>query len=262
MNGFPYASLPFEGPQKRFSRQFRREVAKRLGMFVSPIVQTPVALGEIGILRGRGHFERAGLSLADLGIQIGKGLEVEGSPSFLWCSSEMTFKTKKHEIAGTSLPADKPGLILKFQTRGDYLFVARNAVIERIRPTVGLQNALLEDREQGVLRRNDQIVTAVLKAERFVLLMAESDTAEIQVCLPDESPLSIVDADLDTHITHRKGSIADFSNELDEGNVLFMSLGRVRDLQVDDSPVERTEPPHIIETLSPWLEDEELFDQT
>jgi hypothetical protein len=254
------------------SKQFRRRVASDLEMWTNTPFARLIPLGDVGALRLGGRFDTdADTTLGEKGIDIGDPL-VGQFFSIAWQSIddnsfEMAVKAEGESLPASSLPAAKAGLQIKFGKKGNYVFQAAEAWIERIPDTAEIHRKLAEARRDKRIRFNDRIVMGVLKAKRARLLMSESSEAEIEL-EASANFSSLVDAGLQLGVKRQKGSVANITVDGNKPTVFFMTLARVRrggaisglaPLHAHAPAIDEDAAPILVEVVSPLLEDPELL---
>jgi hypothetical protein len=176
-------------------KEYLKEIWSGLGYHAAWLPNSPIALGDVGVLSG-GRFEQV-TSLKALGIPA--GVEPPGRIMDLSYAS----KEASHGSLRASVDADgaaRGGYEIKFGRAGAVLFVAKRCRTARIADLDALGRTLIERSKLNQWKREYHVVTEVVSTGPVTILVANDANCSVELAanahLLDVSALADVEISL------------------------------------------------------------------
>ncbi|MFJ5645637.1 hypothetical protein [Streptomyces sp. NPDC093223] len=210
--------------------QYTKEIYDGLGYFAVWMPNSPVALGDVGFVRGR-RFHRM-TSLADLGIAfetVGPGAAVVHS----YASESGVEVSVNGDVATPDVLGIAPQLTVTvtFHRAHTTYLRAVDCTEEAIRDHLALQRGLTELRESGVWLGEYVVVTKLVRTGPAVIMVSSqaATRVEFQASAGDLAPLSLPVGSAGAGVGTSVGSsLAAEAVALDGGLTPFLELSALR----------------------------------
>lgn len=192
----------------RTSRAYTKELKRQFDYFATWLPSTPLALGDIGILKQNAFTKIANLS--DYGIAF--EIEKDPTPSNLEYSSKgavsITLKASGSAAPeGSSLAKADAGVSIEFSKENAIYFKANHTTSPAIQNQIELGNQIIELYKKGEWNKEWLVITELVNAESGTILIANSSEGKIELKANAEvevSNLDLADASLQLGLTYSK----------------------------------------------------------
>ncbi|HYE63197.1 MAG TPA: hypothetical protein VD997_14475 [Phycisphaerales bacterium] len=184
---------------------YARELHDAFGYFATWLPTAPVALGEVGRLRGK-QFERLG-KLDDYGVKF--AVAKANVHAELQHASEGKVELKLESGAAAPVGPGTDGILtVGFKAKHAVFFRAEQCVGTSIDDLSQVGNSIVQLAEAGKWDREYLVVTEILSAERAIILMASESGASFAASVKGSMPIDAVDlvnAAVGAHIQRSSG---------------------------------------------------------
>ncbi|WP_025742587.1 hypothetical protein [Aquimarina pacifica] len=187
---------------------YTQELYRQFGYLATWNPGTPMALGDIGIMRQK-QFTKIG-NVSDLGISF--EIEEDITPIDLEFSSEgaVSVSTKlsgSPTLAGSSLSDIDAGIHVKFSKENAILFKANETRTPAIKNQIKLGEEIIELFKAGKWDKNWVVITELVTADSASILISSSKEASIDIKVSGEigtNQLDIAEAELGLEVKFSK----------------------------------------------------------
>lgn len=204
---------------------YTKEMYTRTGYFAAWLPSMPVALGDVGVLKGN-RFSKV-TTLAQLGVPFRVGAASK--------PADVDYSTAEYVSVSPGVSVDVAGasghvgLDISFGRAGATLFQARGCVLESVENLPELERALLDLRRNRTWRSGYVVVTTVLRTGPTAIVVSDERGASMRVrvdagALSAPMPVAAGLGHLD--VTSRKGVTVEVLSR--EGATPLFRLSRLR----------------------------------
>ncbi|BDS11277.1 hypothetical protein [Aureispira anguillae] len=192
----------------KVNKKYTGELSRKFGYLATWLPETPLALGDIGILK-KNQFTRIS-NLADLGIDF----EVikDNSKSDIEHSSEgaVSISTK---ASGSMAPANSvlgeldAGMLVEFSKTDAVLFKANGTLSPSIKDQIGLGKKVLKLYQEGKWDKDWAVITELVTAESATILISGSNKGKVELKAKgnaEAATIDIANAELNFEISFSK----------------------------------------------------------
>lgn len=211
-------------------RIYTRELYKQFRYLATWLPGTPLALGDIGVLRQK-EFTKIG-NLSDHGITF--DIESDPTPADLdyTSKSSVSIATKLSGSAtpeGSSLSEIDAGISVNFSKENSILFQAKNTKTPTIKDQIHLGEEILRLYKNGKWNKDWVVITELVTSESASILISGSKESKIDLKVKGEignRQIDIADADLDFELSFSK----DMSTKIvaQEGLTPLFKVSKIR----------------------------------
>ena len=166
----------------RTSKKYTKELKRQFNYLATWLPGTPLALGDIGILR-RNRFTKIS-NLEDLGIQF--EVEKDESKTDIEHSSigAVSITTKASGTAaleGSMLGKVDAGAVIEFSKEKAIYFKANGITSPSIKDQIGMANEILKLYKQGKWEKNWVVITELVHADSATILISSSSKGKAEL---------------------------------------------------------------------------------
>ena len=193
----------------RTSKKYTRELKKQFGYLATWLPSTPLALGDIGILR-KNQFIKIS-NLEDLGISF--EVEEDTTKADIEYNSQGSVSITA-KASGTIAPKDSmlkqvdTGLTVAFSRKNSIVFKANGTTSPSIKDQIKLGNEVLQLYKEGKWSKNWVVVTELVNAESATILISSASDSKIELVAKNDvaiHQLDIADASLNLGVIFSRG---------------------------------------------------------
>ena len=190
------------------SKKYTRELKEQFGYLATWLPSTPIALGDIGVLR-KNQFTKIS-NLSDFGIKF--DIEPDETKSDIEHSSKgaVSITTKASGTVapqGSALGEVDAGITVEFTKENAILFKANGTTSPSIKNQIALGNKIIELYKEGKWDKDWAIITEKVDSESATILISSSSNGKIELKAKGEveaAKLDIADAELGFGLTFSK----------------------------------------------------------
>lgn len=190
------------------SKKYTREIKEQFGYLATWLPSTPLALGDIGILRNNQFTKISNLS--DFGIQF--EIEPDETKSDIEHSSKgaVSITTKASGTVapqGSALAEVDAGITVEFSKENAILFKANGTTSPSIKDQIALGKTIIDLYKEGKWDKDWSVITEKVDAESATILISSSSSGKIELKAKGEikaAKLDIADAALGFELTFSK----------------------------------------------------------
>ena len=166
---------------------YLNEIHQRFAYLPTWLPNSKLQLGDVGVLRGEGFRQMT--TLKELGVPF---ITRRGAAplDFSYTSASgvaLQVKAKGAVAPGTTLPAAKAGVEVKFSKQGAFIFQAAGNRVHEIENKATVGQAVIRLYEQGRWESDWSVVDTVVEASAATILVANSGGAALE--LAADAPL-------------------------------------------------------------------------
>ncbi|WP_103070543.1 hypothetical protein [Aquimarina sediminis] len=193
------------------SRKYTRELYRQFKYLATWLPGTPLALGDIGLMRGR-EFTKIG-NLSDDKFKVDFDIEYDKTPSSISHSSKGAV-TLTAKLSGTVSPSYSTltdldaGFNVSFSKENAILFKANGTYNHSIKDQIKLGDTILDLYKNGKWDKDYVIITELVVADSSTILISSEKNGAIDIRANGNigtSALDIADGSLELGATFSKG---------------------------------------------------------
>ena len=190
------------------SRKYTRELRKQFGYFATWLPGTPIALGDIGVMKKNVFTKIA--NLEDFGISFVEEPDLDRSDIEHSSSGAVSVTTKASgnlSPAGSQVAEADAGIIVEFSKKNAILFKATGPLSPSIKDQITLGKQILELYRQGRWDKDWTVVTEVVTARSATIIISISAGGKIELKAKGDlgiAQLDIADAYLELGVNYSK----------------------------------------------------------
>lgn len=195
---------------------YMKGIYDRFRYFATWLPNTPLALGDIGIRRGRNISRLTTLRDLGLAFQTRSG-SCPIDFSYIYESRLERSATGQGatELGGAVTPPEGQ-ITIQFNRSGSFLFEAKDCLVEEIENKYLLGQALIDRHRRGEWQAEWVVVDTVVRAATTTVLVANSQEASIELGgSVDLARLNLASAEARLHVRSKTGEITHILAERD-----------------------------------------------